>query len=158
MRTGMLFLSSVIAVAFFISASQIIVADADAQSVSVADRLSIEQPRYSGQWKGNDITVEYRYSHDHGQMDLSGNVRFSYSLIMGYTNLLDFRLGAIFLDENGRVLEEIELATNRGSFDPISFSRRINLPPNAVFMAFSYQGEAAEAHRNKTSFWFNPIH
>jgi hypothetical protein len=50
MRTGMLFLSSVIAVAFFISASQIIVADADAQSASVADRLSIEQPRYSGQW------------------------------------------------------------------------------------------------------------
>jgi hypothetical protein len=91
-------------------------------------------------------------------MDLSGNVLFSYSLTMGYTNLLDFRLGAIFLDENGRVLEEIELATNRGSFDPISFSRRINLPPNAVFMAFIYQGEAAEAHRNKTSFWFNPIH
>ena len=158
MRTGLLFLSSVIAAAFFISASQIIAADAGAQSVSAADRLSIEQPRYSGRWKGNDLSVEYRYSKDQGQMDLSGNVRFSYSLVMGYTDLRNFRLGAIFLDENGKVLEEIGLATNRGSFDPIPFSRRINLPPNAVSMAFSYQGTATDVGRDKTSFWFSPVH
>ena len=158
MRTGLLFLPSVIAVVFFISASQIIAADAGAQSVSAADRVSIEQPRYSGQWKGNDLTVEYRYSKDQGQMDLSGNVRFSYSLIMGYTNLRNFRLGAIFLDENGKVLEETGLATNRGSLDPFPFNRRINLPSNAVFMAFSYQGTATDVGRDKSSFWFSPIH
>jgi len=157
-RTGLFFLLSVIAVAFFISASQIIAADAGAQSVSAADRLSIEQPRYSGRWKGNDLSVEYSYSKDQGQMDLSGNVRFSYSLVMGYTDLRSFQLGAIFLDENGKVLEETGLATNRGSFDPIPFSRRINLPPNAVFMAFRYQGTATDVGRDKTSFWFSPIH
>jgi hypothetical protein len=145
-------------VAFFISASQIIIADAVAQSVSAADRLSIEQPQYSGRWKGNDLTVEYSYSIDQGQMDLSGNVRFSYSLIMGYTELRNFRLGAIFLDENGKVLEETGLAANRGSFDPIPFNRRINLPSNAVSMAFSYQGTATDVGRDKTSFWFSPIH
>ena len=162
MRTGLLFLSSVIAVAFFISASQIIAADAGAQSVSAADRLSIEQPRYSGRWKGNDLSVEYSYSKDQGQIDLSGNVRFSYSLVMGYTDLRSFQLGAIFLDENGKVLEEIGLATNRGSFDPIPFSRRINLPSNAVFMAFSYQGKAFESGNDKgggiTSFWHSPAY
>ncbi|MGO9311366.1 MAG: hypothetical protein ACLQBD_17950 [Syntrophobacteraceae bacterium] len=158
MRTGLFFLSSVIAAAFFVSASQIIAADAGAQSVSAADRLSIKQPRYSGRWKGNDLSVEYSYSKDQGQMDLSGNVRFSYSLVMGYTDLRSFQLGAIFLDENGKVLEEIGLATNRGSFDPIPFSRRINLPPNAVFMAFRYQGTATDVGRDKTSFWFSPIH
>ncbi len=158
MRTGLPFLLSAIAVAFFISASHIIAADAGAQSVPAADRLSIEQPRYSGQWKGNDITVEYSYSKDQGQMDLSGNVRFSYSLTMGYTDLRNFRLSAIFLDENGKVLEEIGLATNRGSLDPFPFDRRINLPSNAVFMAFSYQGTATDLGRDKTSFWFSPIH
>jgi hypothetical protein len=158
MRTGLLFLSSVIAVALIVTASRIISADAGAQSVSAADRLSIEQPLYSGQWKGNDLTVEYRYSKDQGQMDLSGNIRFSYSMTMGYTNLQDFRLGAIFLDKNGKVLQEIGLATNRNAFDPIPFNRRINLPSNAVFMAFSYQGKACDQGRGKTSFWFYPIH
>ena len=158
MRTGMLFLRSVMVAAFFISAPRIIAADAGAGSVSAANRLSIEQPRYSGLWKGNDLSVEYRYSKDQGQMDLSGNVRFSYSLVMGYTDLRNFRLGAIFLDENGKVLEEIGLATDRGSLDPIPFSRRINLPANAVSMAFSYQGIATDVGRDRTSIWFYPIH
>ncbi|SPF36666.1 conserved exported hypothetical protein [Syntrophobacter sp. SbD1] len=158
MRTGLLFLSPVIAVVFLISASQVIAADIGAQYVSAADRLSIEQFRYSGQWKGNDLSVEYSYSKDQGQMDLSGNVRFSNSLIMGYTELKDFRLGAIFLDQNGKVLEQIGLATNRDSFDPIPFNRRINIPSNAVFMAFSYQRKACDQGRGKTSFWFYPIH
>jgi len=89
---------------------------------------------------------------------LSGRIRFSYSLIMGYSSLREFRLGAIILDENGRVLEEIGLATNRDSLDPIPFSRRIDLPPKAVSMAFSYQGRAVDVGRGKTSFWFYPIH
>ena len=158
MKTGLLFLAPVIAVAIFISASRIITADAVAQSVSAPDRLSIEEPRYSGRWKGDDLTVEYRYSRDRGQMDLSGNVRFSYSLTMGYTELRNFHLGAVFLDENGKVLEETGLASNRGSFDPIPFNRRINLPPNAVSMAFSYQGTATDVRRDRTPVWFSPVH
>jgi hypothetical protein len=158
MRTGVLILTFVIAVAFFISASQIIAADAGAQSVSAADRLSIEQSRYSGQWKGDDLTVEYSYSKDQGQMDISGNIRFASFLILGYTRLEDFRLGAIFLDENGRVLKEIGLVANHDAFDLIPFNHRINLPPNAVFMAFSYQGKATGVRRGRTSFWFYPIH
>jgi hypothetical protein len=67
-------------------------------------------------------------------------------------------LSAIFLDENGKVLKEIGLATNRDTLDPIPFSQRISLPLNAVFMAFSYQGVACDLGRGRTSFWFNPIH
>jgi hypothetical protein len=126
-----------------------------------ADRLSIEQSQYSGQWKGNDLTVEYSYSKGQGQMELSGNIRFANSLILGYTRLEDFRFGAIFLDENGRVLEQIGLATNRDSFDPIPFNRRVNLPSKAVFMAFTYQGKAVEGAdeggSGVTSFWFYPV-
>jgi hypothetical protein len=77
---------------------------------------------------------------------------------MGYWILRDFRLGAILPDQNGRVLQEIGPATNRDSLNPIPFSQRINLPPNAVFMAFSYQGKASDSGRGKTSFRFYPIH
>jgi hypothetical protein len=161
MKTAFLFLSSAIACAFFFAAPLIVNANAGTGSVLPADRLSIEQSQYSGQWKGNDLTVEYNYSKDRGQMDISGNVRFASSLVLGYTRLEDFRLGAIFLDKNGRVLQEIGLATNRDSFDPISFNRRINLPSNAVSIAFSYQGKAIEGAdeggSGLTSFWFYPI-
>ena len=157
MRKGLFFILSLIAAAFFISESQIVARDADAQSASAADRISMEQPQDSGQWKGNDLTVEYHYSKDSGQMDLSGEVRFSYSLVMGYTDLLSFRLAVIFLDQNGRALQEVALATNRGTLDPISFGRSIHPPPNAIFMVFKYQGEVAEAGRNVTSFWYLPV-
>jgi hypothetical protein len=158
MKTRSFYLSAVVAVTVLIAVSQIMSAHAGPGSVSPEDRLSIEQPRYSGQWKGNDLTVEYTYSKDQGHIDLTGNVRFSYSLTMGYKNLRDFRLGAVLLDQNGRVIEEIGLLTNRGSLDPISFSRRIKLPSNAVSMAFSYQGKATDVGRDKTSFWFSPVH
>ena len=53
------------------------------------------------------------------------------------------------------------LATNRDSFDPIPFTRRINLPAKAVSIAFSYQGKAIEGADEGgggiTSFWFYPI-
>jgi hypothetical protein len=162
MKRGFLFLSSAIAGVLFIAALQFIGADAGALSVSPADRLSIEQPQYSGKWKGNDLAVEYSYSKDQGQMDLSGKVLFSYSMVMGYSRMEDFRLAVIFLDENGRVLKETGLATNAGSFDPISFHNRINLPSNAVFMAFSYQGRAYDTGSNSgggiTSFWHSPAY
>lgn len=161
MRTGLLFISSVIVAAFFILSSQIIAVDAAAKSVSPADRLSIEQPQYSGQWKSSDLTVEYSYSKQQGQMDLSGNIRFASYLANGYSNLHDFHLGAIFLDENGKVLQEIGLATNRGPLDAISFHHKVNLPSNAAFMAFSYQGNATSGGGNgagMTSFTFYPIH
>jgi hypothetical protein len=160
MRTGLLLVSSVVAAALFIAASQIIAAGADARSVLPADRLSIAEPRYSGQWKGNDLTVEYSYARDQGQMDFSGNVRFANFLVLGYPRLEEFRLGAIFLDENGKVIEEIALVTNRGSFDPIPFNRRVNVPPNAAFIAFSYQGKAIESGMggSHTFFSFYPIH
>lgn len=130
---------------------------ASAGFVPSADRLSISQPRYSGQWKGPDLKVDYRYSRDQGQIDLSGNVIFAHSMAMGYTLLHDFRLGAIFLDENGKALQSNGLVTERGSFDSIPFHAKLKLLSSSVSMAFSYQGEAGGGDSGPTSFWFYPI-
>jgi hypothetical protein len=160
-KTRVFLLLSVVWI-FSVTALQIMGSEAYARSVLPEYRLSIAQPQYSGQWKGNDLTVEYKYSRNQGRMDLSGNVEFSYSLIMGYSRLDDFRLGAVLLDENGNVIEEIGLTTDRDAFDPIPFHRQINLPSNAVSIAFSYQGTAIESggddSKNTTAFWFSPVY
>ena len=161
MKPGFLFRLSVIVSALFVAGLQI---SAVAGFVPPADRLSIAEPRSSAVWKGQDLTVKYTYSADQGQMELSGNIRFADYLPLGFTVLHDFRLSVIFLDQNGRVLEERGLATNRGGFDPIPFQARLTLPPGAVFIAFSYQGDAIDSASGggggggHTSFWYYPIH
>ncbi len=140
-----------------IAGFQINANSAKAGFVAPADRLSIDQPQFSGQWKGPYVTVQYKYIRGQGNIDLSGAVTFAYTMVMGYTLLDNFRIGAIFLDKNGRVLKETGLATDRDSFEAIHFDKVINLPFNAVFMAFDYQGEAGGSHSGPTSFWFYPI-
>ena len=159
MKTRFLFLSLAIAAALLIPASQTIGAGGSTHSVSPVDRISIDQPRSSGQWKAHELTVNYSYSKDQGQIDLSGNIVFANFLVLGYARLQDFRLGVIFLDANGKVIEETGLATNRGAFDPIPFKRRVSLPPNAASMAFSYQGDGIESGMasGRTSFSFSPV-
>ncbi|SPF46361.1 conserved exported hypothetical protein [Syntrophobacter sp. SbD1] len=158
MKKGFRCFSSAIAAVLLIAAVQ--TAGARARSVSPEDRLSISQPRYSGTWKGNDLSVVYSYSTNQGQMTLSGRVEFSYSMVMGYVILEDFRLSAVLLDENGIVLEEIGLATEHDGFDPIPFNRQISLPPKAAYIAFGYQGIAVDAGKSgqgRTSFWHDPV-
>ena len=147
---------SLIASALCIAGLQIN-ANASSGFVAPADRLSIAEPRYSGQWKAPDLTVEYKYSRDQGQINLSGKVRFAY-FWMGYTQSQDFRLSAIFLDENGKVLAWDGLVTNRGSFDSIPFHATLKLPSNAVSMAWSYQGVGVGGGNGPTSFWSYPVH
>ena len=154
----LLFLSASI---LCIASSQITADSASKGLVAPEKRLSIAQSRYSGQWKGPDLTVTYRYSRDQGQMDLTGSVSFADSLRLGYSLLRDFRLSLIFLDENGRVLGSNVLVTNRGSFDAIPFHVTLRQPSSAVSMTFRYQGEAIESGRSGTggvtSFWYGPI-
>jgi hypothetical protein len=157
MKMPSCFLLSLITLVLCIAGLQISADTASAGFVPPADRLSIAQPSYSGLWKGPDLSVEYRYSRDQSKIDLSGKVRFAYFWI-GYTLLQYFRLSAVFLDENGRVLESDGLVTNRDSFESIPFHSKLKLPSNAVFMAWSYEGLAGGGGNGPTSFWFYPIY
>lgn len=153
------FLSLIVAV-FLIVEMQALYAGA--AYVLPADRIPIEQPRYSGQWNAYDLAVGFSYSRNGRQMDISGIIRFASFWRLGFARLESFYFGVIFLDKNGMILEKTGLATDRGSFDPTRFNRRINLPPGAAFMAFDYQGQAAEIGNERgggtTSFWYYPIH
>lgn len=157
MKMPSCFLLSLIALVLCFAGLQISANTASAGFVPPADRLSIAEPSYSGLWKGPDLSVEYRYSRDQGKIDLSGKVRFAYFWI-GYTDLENFQLRAVFLDEKGRVLASDGMVTNRDSFESIPFHRTLKLPSSAVFMAWSYEGLAGGGGNGHTSFWFYPIY
>jgi hypothetical protein len=162
LKTRHVFLWSLLAVALFTAITQFPNTGTCDQTVFPADRISIEQSQYSGQWKGNDLSVAYSYSKNQGKLDISGTVKFSYSLVMGYSILQDFSLGAVLLDENGKVLTRIGITTNRGPLDPITFRKSVSLPSGAAYIAFSYQGIVIEnghsGGKGTTSIWYSPVH
>ncbi len=131
-------------------------------SVPSQDRITISQPQNSGVWKAKDLTVDYSYSRNQDQFNLSGKVNFADYMTLGYSLLQDFRLSAIFFDENGRVIETKGITTQRGSLESFPFRVALRLPSRALSMSFSYQGKAIESGGEDggggaTNFWYNPI-
>lgn len=148
-------LSVLFLIVVFLTVGLLVAGTAHSGHVKRADRFSLSRPRFSGQWKGPDLTVGYSYSRDENRIDLSGKVVFANFLLYGYTVLQYFQISAIFTDEHGNVLESKGLATDHGGFDQIPFHTTLKLPSGADSIAFSYQGLAEGGH---TSFWFYPIY
>lgn len=129
--------------------------------VSIEDRVAIPPGQNTGAWNGRDLSVEYRYSREQSSMDLSGAVEFAFFMTNGYSALHDFRLSAIFLDGNGKVLNTQGITTQRGDLEPIPFRKRVVVPASAAFMSFSYQGSAIDGgtHAGGSKyFWYYPVH
>jgi hypothetical protein len=131
--------------------------------IAQEDRVPVPQGKETGTWNGKDLSVDYRYSREAGQIDLSGTVNFADHMTLGYVLLHDFRLGVIFTDEKGSVLEMKGLATDRGSFKPIPFHVSLSVPISASTMSFSYQGTAIEGGNDSggggvSRFWQNPVY
>lgn len=155
MRQILFFCSSVIFAALFFTASHACYAAEGL--VQAADRIPIQQPKSSGEWKGSDLSVKYDYSVNNGQMDLSGRIEFAYSMTMGYSELRDLHLSVVFADQNGSVVGNAPLVI-KTSLRPSDFHDRIAVPPGAKIMAFKYDGVAiGSTGRNPTSFWHDPV-
>ena len=124
------------------------------------ERVPIQSGQSTGAWKGRDLSVDFHYSRGQNSMDLSGRVEFAFFMTNGYTVLHDFRLTAVFLDENGRVLNTEAITTQRGDLDPFPFHKTVVVPPGAAFISFGYQGEAIDGgHGNGGAkyFWYYPV-
>ncbi len=126
--------------------------------VQTKDRITIEQPRSSGEWKGRDLSVKYDYAINTGQMSLSGRVEFGNSMRMGYSGLSQFRLILVFADENGNVVGRAPLAV-KATLHRSDFKDDIAVPPSTKVMAFQYDGVAIGMDGgDRTSFWHDPVH
>ncbi|MHC1726909.1 MAG: hypothetical protein AB9866_13035 [Syntrophobacteraceae bacterium] len=162
MRTSIFTALMAAALALFVSGCQTMDPYSRSGVVAPEDRVGISQPRQSAVWNGKDLTVEYKYSRDQSQLDISGRVDFADHMTSSFMTLHDFRLSAVFVDESGKVLGTHGLVTDRGYFHPIPFNARLTVPGGTVSLTFSYQGTAIEGGNDNGGggnyFWYYPVH
>jgi hypothetical protein len=131
--------------------------------VSPENRIALAPGGGSGAWQGQDLSVDYRYSMNQSNLELSGTADFASNMTTNFTFINDFQLSVLFFDQSGKVLENRGLATDRGSLDPVHFRTRIALPPGTAGMAFAYQGTALATGDDEggggglTAFWQYPV-
>ncbi len=127
------------------------------------DRVALAPGQHSGEWRGDDVRVDFKYSRNEHDLDISGAANFNSNITSNYSMLRDFQLSTIFTDQEGKVLGAQTLATNRGAFESTPFHSRIVLPPGTADISFGYQGIALgigedTGGANPTSFWECPVH
>jgi hypothetical protein len=111
------------------------------------DRIALEQGQQTARWKGDDLSVEYRYTHDQNVLDISGVVRFADVVTYNFDSVSNFHLSVFFADSQGKIVGNRGLITvarlwkTAGTeMDTIPFQTRIVLPPGAETLAFGYSG------------------
>jgi hypothetical protein len=124
----------------------------------------VEGETVSGQWETPDLLMNYQYTKDQNQMNVSGRIQFAGRIENNFPVIQYFHMDAIFLDSEGRVLEMKGLTSYPPSYsgDPITFKNLIMLPAGTVSVAFSYRGEARSSgvddEGGNMYFWEYPIH
>lgn len=164
MKNRLLLAAALVLIGFIAAGCQTMSPFAQSGTVLPRDRVALASGQHSGEWHGDDVTVDYRYSRNEHDMDLSGTARFNSNLTFNFSILRDFQLSTIFTDSDGRVLGTQPLATNRGNFEPTPFHARLVPPPGTADISFAYQGTAFSVGDEDgggggpTSFWQYPVH
>lgn len=156
MRTSIV-LAGLLAVFLFLTSCQGLTPGMQTRIVPPENRVDIPQNTGKAVWHGMYLDVDFSYSKASGSVDLAGTVNFADSMTLNFTVLQDFHISALFLDENGRVLDTQAVTTDRDGFNPVPFRKKLILPANAVALAFTYQGTAIEGGDDQgggiTHFW-----
>ncbi len=163
MKTKLLLWLALLSIGSIAAACQTMSPFARGGTVYPHDRVALVPGQHSGEWRGDDVTVDFKYSRKDHDMDISGAANFNSNITGNFSILRDFQLTTIFTDSEGKVLATQTLATNRGDFDPTPFHARIILPPGTADISFGYQGTALsigedQGGSNPTSFWEFPVH
>ena len=123
--------------------------------------LLSETGHHTGQYRTDDLTVDFEYTRAEGSLQLSGVVRFSPVIQNQVKFLGSFHLGLVLSDTQGNTLIDHGITTTYGDSvsDPISFSTTLADPPQAASMAFSYSGKAygGDGGLNPIQFYEYPV-
>jgi hypothetical protein len=131
------------------------------QSLQYPDRLPLKTGgEQSGQYKSDELTVDYRYVRNGDDLKISGTVRFNYSMQGNFSTVNSFSLALVLADAQGAILAQQALTTanNQPSADPLNFNTTIIIPYQTAIMAFNYAGAASGAGTSgsPSAFWHNP--
>lgn len=127
---------------------------------TAATPVTIErQGPQTGQFKANELTVNFRQVISGNSMQLSGTVRFGIPIVANYSTVRTFELGVILADAQGNVLQRQMLTTayNTDVNDLVKFTQTVPITAQATAMVFSYSGQAYGPGSTPTNFWLEPV-
>jgi len=113
----------------------------------------------SGTFSDGYVTVKYQYTATDSNLQLSGVASFDSAISGNFMTVQTFDLGLLLGDDQAKVLLQQGLATavENSVSDPVNFRNNVFLPPQAAFMAFTYNGQAYGDGLSPTTFWADPV-
>jgi hypothetical protein len=114
----------------------------------------------AGQFSDGYVTVNYKYTVSGGNLQMSGVVSFGSAISGNFLVVQTFDLGLLLGDATGKVLlqQGVTTAVEVDVSSSQNFNTTVILPPQAVTMAFTYNGVAYGAGGSSpTSFWADPV-
>lgn len=124
----------------------------------------------AGVYNNEDLTIAFKMVRGSGQLRIAGDIRFADRISENFPIIRYFHLGALLLDDQGKILETINLASV-GSYRtqyamipdyPLVFNARLALSGNVRAIAFNYTGNAIDPAGpdagGMMDFWEYPIY
>jgi hypothetical protein len=132
-----------------------------AQTIQKAVQIKVVKTGpQSGKFSDGYVTVNYDYTAANNDLEITGVVQFGSAITGNFVVVQTFDLGLLLADAQGKVLMQQGLATAVESnvSSPVNFNTTVFLPAQAVYMAFTYNGQAYGAGRESpTTFWADPV-
>jgi hypothetical protein len=134
---------------------------AKGQTVQPAAQIKlVKTGPQSGQFSDGYVTVNYQYAASGGNLQMNGAVQFGSAISGNFLVVQTFDLGLLLGDAAGKVLlqQGLTTAVEANVSSSQNFNTAVVLPPQAVCMAFTYNGVAYGAGgESPTSFWADPV-
>lgn len=166
-KTGKLTLIGAVLLLF---GCQFLIFDPRGHLVPEEKRITIpDSGEQTGVFKNEDLTLAYKMVRTPGQLRISGDLRFTDRISESFSIVDYFHLGAMLLDEQGKILDIAGLTsvtlyrTQYATIPdyPLTFSTLVMLRENTRSLAFHYTGKAhepGEPDGGSMDFWEYPVY
>ena len=155
-------LFAVVALGAFVIGCQGSLNNVQGQEIQYGERIMLKEGgEQTGQYRTDDLTMDYQYTRTGDSLKISGVIQFGTSMRGLFLTLRTFNLTLLLADSQGKVLGEKPLTTASSEklASPQTFSTTIVLPPQTALAAFSYSGQVSGPGKDgsPSSFWHAPI-
>ena len=107
-------------------------------------RIALEPAQPQGLWETGDLRVNYALTAKDGTCSLEGKVVINDSIGNSFPTIAKFFFYLSFLDEDGRVVETVDISPVIPTFGRIPASLPLRMtrarPPQATHLVFHYYG------------------
>ena len=131
------------------------------KTVDAKDRIELlEGGPHQGSWETRDLLVEFQYTREPQNLQISGLIKLQEYLLNIYW-LKNLYLRLHFVDAGGKVMADQALLKSVSNLkrvpSEVSFQADLKIPSDAAAIAFSYRGWAKEGPRAEDwEFWKAP--